>query len=71
MGFNEGMELKGVDDDCVFLDKAIYGLVQDVHQFFKKNGGACGQTWFQQVYVKLLFVDQDDGIWYFDPLCLH
>ena len=34
VGFNAVMELEGDDDECVLLDKAIYGLVQAARQFF-------------------------------------
>ena len=33
---NEVMELEADDDECLVLDKAIYGLVQAARQFFKK-----------------------------------
>ena len=36
VGFNEVMELEGNNDECVVLDRAIYWLVQDARQFFKK-----------------------------------
>ena len=34
VGFNEVMGLEGDDDECVVLDKEIYGLVQATRQFF-------------------------------------